>query len=153
MQGAKPHARSMTQIPKRKQNETIKRSQIQKIRATLVQQHGGMIYPSIKKKAIRKRTHFLIAFLFLSGNTPIWRQKYLHSPFRHSGEPLTRVPHAETFPRNLSAPFLSFGKAREFRPLRRSSQGFAPTPHNLSQKVDENFIRLRRSLFLRLGMY
>ena len=43
VQGAKPHARSMTQIPKRKQNETIKRSQIQKIRATLVRQHGGTI--------------------------------------------------------------------------------------------------------------
>ena len=110
VQGAKPHARAMTKTLKSKTKKNKKiADQKNPCYARAAARRDGLL--TEKKRSNQETNPFPDCFRFLSDDTPTWRAKCPHSPFRHSGEPLTRVPHAETFPRNISAPFLSFGKS------------------------------------------
>ena len=62
-----------------------------------------------------------------------------------AGEPLARVPLAETIPRIVSAPFLSFLAAKVFRVLRDAAKGSAFGIRKLLKKLEQNFYRLRHS--------
>ena len=147
MQGAKPLARTMTQTPKENKTKKEKDRRSKKFVLRSCSSTAGRSSDREKRSNQETNTFPDCFYFFFRSNMPSHRE----SAFTHrsgTGEPLARVPHAERFPRNLSAPFLSFGKAREFRPLRRSSQGVAPTPHSLLKKAGENFMRLRRTFWL-----
>ena len=68
------------------------------------------------------------------------------SPFRPGdGEPLARVPHAQTIHRIVWAPLLSFLTAKVFRVLRDAAKGSAFGIRKLLKKLEQNFYRLRHS--------
>ena len=61
------------------------------------------------------------------------------------GEPLARVPHAQTIHRIVWPPLLSFLTAKVFRVLRDAAKGSAFGIRKLLKKLEQNFYRLRHS--------